>query len=51
MHVTDEGARSSVDASAHAGLEKWSLLGGTWQLDYVLTNGLIGVVDSHPERL
>jgi hypothetical protein len=47
MYVTDEGTGSSVDASQNAGLEKWSLVGGTWQLDYVLTNGLIGVVDSN----
>ena len=46
MYVTDEGTGSSVDASAHAGLEKWTLVGGKWQLDYVLTNGLIGVVNS-----
>ena len=46
MYVTDEGTGASVDASAHAGLEKWSLTNGTWQLDYVLTNGLIGKVDS-----
>jgi len=47
MYVTDEGTGSSVDASTHAGLEKWSLVNGTWQLDYVLTQGLIGVVDSN----
>jgi hypothetical protein len=47
MYVTDEGTGASVDASQHAGLEKWSLVGGTWRLDYVLTNGLIGVVDSN----
>jgi hypothetical protein len=41
MYVTDEGSGGAADAS-HAGLEKWSLVGGTWQLDYVLTNGLIG---------
>jgi hypothetical protein len=45
MYVTDEGTGSSVDVSQHAGLQKWSLVGGTWQLDYVLTNGLIGTVD------
>jgi hypothetical protein len=45
MYVTDEGSGSSLDASQHAGLQKWSLVGGTWQLDYVLTNGLIGQVD------
>jgi hypothetical protein len=47
MYVTDEGTGNSTDASSHAGLEKWSLANGTWQLDYVLTQGLIGVVDSH----
>lgn len=47
MYVTDEGTGSSVDAGQHAGLEKWSLVGGTWQLDYVLTKGLIGVVDGN----
>jgi hypothetical protein len=47
MYVTDEGSGSSVDALQHAGLEKWSKVGGTWQLDYVLTNGLIGTVDSN----
>jgi hypothetical protein len=46
MYVTDEGTGASVDASTHAGLEKWSLVNATWQLDYVLTNGLIGKVDS-----
>ena len=47
MYVTDEGTGSSTDVSEHAGLEKWSLVGGTWRLDYVLTKGLIGVVDSN----
>jgi hypothetical protein len=47
LYVTDEGTGSTTDATEHAGLEKWSLLNGTWQLDYVLTNGLIGVVDSN----
>ncbi len=46
MYVTDEGTGGTADAS-HAGLEKWSLVSGTWQLDYVLTNGLIGTVDSN----
>lgn len=31
----------------HAGLEKWTRTGGSWQLDYVLTKGLIGTVDSN----
>ena len=46
MYVTDEGTGDTTDVSTHAGLEKWSLVSGTWQLDYVLTNGLIGNVDS-----
>ncbi len=45
-YVTDEGTGSATDAGQHAGLEKWSLANGTWQLDYVLTIGLIGAVDS-----
>ena len=27
--------------------EGWSLVDGTWQLDYVLTNGLLGVLDGN----
>jgi hypothetical protein len=49
MYVTDEGTASSLDATQHAGLEKWTRVNGTWQLDYVLTNGLIGVVDGNLE--
>jgi hypothetical protein len=47
MYVTDEGTGSNVDATQHGGLQKWSLVGGTWQLDYVLQKGLIGTVDSN----
>jgi hypothetical protein len=47
MYVTDEGTGSATDAASHAGLEKWSLVSGTWTLDYVLTNGLIGTVDGN----
>jgi hypothetical protein len=47
VYVTDEGTGASVDAAAHAGLEKWSLVNGAWTLDYVLTKGLIGTVDSN----
>jgi hypothetical protein len=46
MYVTDEGSGNSTDTSSHAGLEKWSLVSGTWQLDYVLINGLVGTVDN-----
>jgi len=44
MYVTDEGSGNATDAANHAGLQKWSLIDGVWQLDYVLTKGLIGVV-------
>src|SRR3984885_10772234 len=47
MYVTDEGTGNATDVSTNAGLEKWSLVDGTWQLDYVLTKGLIGTIDSH----
>ena len=47
MYVTDEGTGNTLDQSSHAGLEKWSLVNGTWQLDYVLTSGLVGTVDSN----
>jgi hypothetical protein len=42
LYVADEGTGDAVDASLHAGLEKWSLVGGVWQLDYTLQLGLIG---------
>lgn len=47
MYVADEGSGNATDQTQHAGLEKWSLVNGTWQLDYVLTKGLIGVVDAN----
>jgi hypothetical protein len=46
MYVTDEGSGDATDVASHAGLEKWSLVNGVWQLDYVLTQNLIGTVDS-----
>jgi len=46
MYVSDEGSGNATDVASHAGLEKWSLVGGIWQLDYVLTQGLIGQVDT-----
>lgn len=42
MYVTDEGSGNTTDQTSHAGLQKWSLVNGVWQLDYVLTNNLIG---------
>jgi hypothetical protein len=47
MYVTDEGTGNTTDATSHGGLQKWSLDNGTWQLDYVLTAGLIGSVDTN----
>jgi len=47
MYVTDEGSGNSTDTTFHAGLQKWSLVNGTWQLDYVLSNGLIGTVGTN----
>jgi hypothetical protein len=47
MYVSDEGSGNATDVATHAGLEKWSLVSGAWQMDYVLTQGLIGVVDSN----
>jgi hypothetical protein len=46
MYVTDEGTGNALDKASHAGLEKWTLVNGAWQLDYVLTQGLIGAVDT-----
>jgi hypothetical protein len=54
LYVSDEGAGSAsfdtngnmIAGSTHValnmdgGLQKWSLVNGTWQLDYTLTNGL-----------
>lgn len=42
LYVADEGDGVLADAatSTSAGLEKWRLVNGTWQLDYVLQNGL-----------
>jgi hypothetical protein len=47
MYVADEGSGNATDAASHAGLEKWSLSDGVWTLDYVLTKGLIGIVDTN----
>jgi hypothetical protein len=47
MYVSDEASGNSTDVMTHAGLQKWSLVSGVWQLDYVLNQGLIGVIDSN----
>jgi len=57
LYVADEGDGTTADAvtSKFAGLQKWSLVSGTWQLDYVLQNGLnLGVpysVANYPTSL
>ena len=44
LYVADEGDGVNTTAKTvptpNAGLQKWSLVGGTWQLDYTLQNGL-----------
>jgi uncharacterized protein (TIGR03437 family) len=42
LYVADEGDGAAADAagSTQAGLQKWSLVNGTWKLLYVLQNGL-----------
>jgi uncharacterized protein (TIGR03437 family) len=42
LYVADEGDGVAADAATapNAGLQKWSLVNGTWQLDYVLQKGL-----------
>ena len=42
LYVADEGDGVTANAATSrvAGLQKWSLVNGTWQLDYVMQNGL-----------
>jgi uncharacterized protein (TIGR03437 family) len=42
LYVADEGDGAAADAasSTQAGLQKWSLVNGTWKLLYVLQSGL-----------
>jgi hypothetical protein len=57
LYVADEGDGVAADAAAspNAGLEKWILVDGVWQLAYVLQTGLnLGVqyaVDQYPTAL
>ena len=57
LYVADEGDGTAADAagSTTAGLQKWTLVSGTWQLAYVLQNGLnLGVpysVANYPASL
>jgi hypothetical protein len=41
LYVSDEGS-GAAGPNPFGGLEKWSLMGSTWQLDYTLTGTLIG---------
>jgi hypothetical protein len=49
LYVSDEGTGDAADngVGSHAGLEKWSLINGTWKLDYTLQAGLIGTAQSY----
>ncbi len=42
LYVADEGDGTAADAvsDGNAGLQKWTLVSGTWKLAYVLQNGL-----------
>lgn len=42
LYVADEGDGATANAATSkvAGLQKWRLVNGAWQLDYVLQNGL-----------
>lgn len=42
LYVADEGDGTMADAGSDpdSGLEKWSLVSGTWELDYTLQDGL-----------
>jgi hypothetical protein len=46
LYVADEGSGSATDFSTSTfeagGLQKWSLINGTWTLDYTLRGSLIG---------
>jgi hypothetical protein len=57
LYVADEGDGVIADApqSPYAGLQKWSLVNGSWTLDYVMQNGLgLGVqygISGYPSAL
>ena len=48
LYVSDEGIGGAADADvgSHAGLEKWSLIHGTWRRDYTLRTGVIGTTQA-----
>ena len=49
LYVSDEGTGGAADVGvgSNAGLEKWSLVNGTWVLDYTLQNGLVGLAQTY----
>jgi hypothetical protein len=40
MYVADEGSGNATDTGTYAGLDKFSLVNGSWRFDYRLTAGL-----------
>jgi hypothetical protein len=58
MFVADEGDGVRTDAvdslnknTTNAGLQEWSLIGGTWKLDQIFQLGLVGTHDTAAEAL
>jgi hypothetical protein len=49
VYVADEGTGDAADVGlgSHAGLEKWSLVGDSWKLDYTLQTGLVGKTQTY----
>ncbi len=47
LYVSDEGTGTATDLAQHAGLQKWSLVNGTWVLDYTLRSGLTGTTQTY----
>ncbi len=52
MYVSDEGDGDAIDSigtgetDTHGGIDKYSLVGNTWKLDYVLQGSLIGAMSN-----
>ncbi len=49
LYVSDEGTGDAKDVGpgSHAGLQKWSLVNGTWQLEYTLQANLVGTTQNY----
>ena len=48
LYVADEGTGDATDTASNSGIEKWSLIGGTWKQDYTLRGSLINSTYSVP---